>query len=417
MTYTFKLARRIARLRVVTLAAAAGFAVSACDNADRLGPTSPDQPTATDAGAAVLPPAFATTSAASGIPFGAFDVPNLLLSSAMSSVRAVGPADILPVLQAAQRVGARVVVRLSAGEKYWTNPDHTVNLDKWKSQVARFKVVDLKPYIADGTLLAHYLIDEPHDASNWGGEPVPYSTVEAMARYSKELWPGLTTVVRSYPDWLAKAPFQWKYLDAAWAQYSARKGEVNGWMKTQTSYAKQAGLGLVVGLNLLDGGTEASGIPGTKAGTYAMSASQIKAWGSVLATNSQSCAVYSWRYTPSYFGRSDVAAAIAYVAALAKNRASQSCQPALALPSVNPTPIVLKVSGRVQGDRQYMTLDWTGAKGPYVDVQRVGLRTLTTENDGHFVLSQRSRFPITYTYKVCQKGSSVCSKSVSVSFR
>jgi hypothetical protein len=421
MTYTFKLARRLARFRGALLATSV-LCVAACEAGETLGPVAVGEETATDQVADVTTDAAVSFqvagSTARGITFGAFDLPEDRFGATLTgSVRAVGPDNILPILAAARAAGARVVVRLSRGPLYWTNADHSVNLAKWKGLVSRFKDVNIQPYIADGTLLAHYMIDEPHDPSNWGGEPVPFETIEAMAKFSKELWPGLTTVVRDFPDWLSKAPFEWKYLDAAWSQYSARKGDVNAWIKTQVAYAQQEGLGLIVGLNWLDGGTSASGIPGTRSGSYAMSASQLKTFGSALATNPYACAMYSWKYSPAYLGRSDIKAAVDAIAALARNRDWRSCQPAQVIPSINPSPIALKVTGRVQGPMQYMSLDWTGAKGSWVDVYRVGARTVTTENDGHYVNSRKYQDPITYTYKVCQKGTSICSKSVSVSFK
>jgi len=347
MTHTFKLARWAARFRAVALVAAVvGF--MACENADRLGPiTLGDTPTVAnptsssdsaiglpvdpaegdtltdaqvEANEALGEAAFVTGRTAQGVAFGAFDLPSGKFSPSITgSVRAVGPDNILQILAAARKSGARVVVRLSRSSTYWTNRNPSVNLALCKWHIARFKRVNLKPYIADGTLLAHYMIDEPHDASNWGGKPVPFATLEAMAKFSKQLWPGLTTVVRSYPDWLAKAPFRWRYLDAAWAQYSARKGEVNSWMRTQASYARQEGLGLIVGLNWLHGGR-------ARGGRYPMSASQIKSFGSALASNSYACGVYNWRYDTRYFGRSDIKAAIAYVASKSKNRTRQSCR-------------------------------------------------------------------------------------------
>jgi hypothetical protein len=420
MTYTFKLARRMARLRAALLATSM-LGLAACDAVETLGPVPAGEETMTEVAGVPTADAvsFAAASTTKGVTFGAFDLPEDKFSGTLDgSVRAVNPDNILPILAAARAVGGRVIVRLSKGPRYWTNSDHSVNLAKWKSLVGRFKDVNIQPYIADGTLLAHYMIDEPHDASNWGGDPVPYETVEAMAQYSKQLWPGLTTVVRSYPDWLAKAPFQWKYLDAAWSQYTASKGDIDTWMKSQTAFAKQEGLGLIVGLNWLDGGTSASGIRGTRSGAWAMSASQIRTFGSVLVSNPYACGVFSWKYTSTYVNRSDIKAAIAQVAVLAKDRPWQSCQAgSVSLPSTNPSPISLKVTGRTAGGVQYMSLDWTGAKGSRVDVYRVGARAVTTENDGHYGNSRKWNRAITYTYKVCQSGSKVCSKSVSVSFR
>jgi hypothetical protein len=352
MTHTFKLARRGARFRAVAFVAAV-FGFAACDNADRLGPIASGDGTSIladssamaddsanfvdgdtlsdaqlDANEALPEAAFVTTArTARGIAFGPYNLPTSLYGPTFTaSAIAAGPSDILHRLEAARRSGARVLVRLSAGERYWLNRNKSVNLSKWKLQIARFKRVNLKPYIKDGTLLGHILIDEPHDKSNWGGRPVPFATLEAMAKYSKQLFPGLTTVVRSYPPWLAGASFRWKYLDAAMAQYTARKGEVSRWMREQSSAARREGLGLIVSLNLLNGGNRASRLRGLYRGYYAMSASQIKSWGTLLATNSMSCGFFFWNYNQRYFGRSDIKAALKLVSAKAKSRSRQSCR-------------------------------------------------------------------------------------------
>jgi hypothetical protein len=349
MTYTFKLARRMARFRAVALVAAL-LGTAACS--DRLDPSSPAEvpgdatinPVALDSTAAPAALSFYTGATAPGISFGAFDMSTGMLNTSgfTGVVKASGPTDIIGTLDAARKVGARVVVRMSGSNSYFQNSDGTLSLTKWKAQIARFKYVNLAPYIKDGTLMGHYLVDEPHDVNDWGGKPVPFATLEAMAKYSKELWPTLATMVRAYPDWLANASFHWYYLDAAWAQYSARKGEVTGWMSNQAYYAKNEGLALVVGLNLLNGGNSSSGIRGETSGSYAMSASQIKSWGSVLATHPLACAVLSWKYSSTYFSRSDVKAALTYVADKAKNRSTKSCTPSKSLgisePGLNSAP-------------------------------------------------------------------------------
>jgi hypothetical protein len=328
----FKLARRAARFRAVALVAAL-LGGSACS--DRLGPNSPAEvpgdalnPVALDSTAAPAALSFYTGATAPGISFGAFDMSTSMLNTSNYTgvVKAVGPSDIIGTLNAARRVGARVVVRMSGSNNYFRNSDGTLSLTKWKARIARFKYVNLAPYIKDGTLMGHYILDEPHDVNDWGGRPVPFATLEAMAKYSKQLWPSLATIVRAYPDWLSKASFHWYYLDAAWAQYSYRKGEVNGWIRNQAYYAKNEGLALVVGLNLLNGGNSSSGIRGTSYGSYAMSASQIKSWGSVLATHPQACAVLSWKYSSTYFSRTSIKSALSYVAYKAKNRSTKLCR-------------------------------------------------------------------------------------------
>jgi hypothetical protein len=324
MTHMFKLARRTARLRGTVLAGL--FAVATgCDSVNRLDPSDlTDSPAgAIDNGTLATSdptgPSFYTGNTAPGIAFGAFDLPSSLFNYTYSgAVKAAGPSDILSTLAAARRVGARVIIRLTGSADYYQNSDGSVNLTKWKARVARFKTVNLSSYIADGTFLGHFLIDEPHDKTNWGGRTVPFATLEAMAKYSKEIWPGLATMVRSTPRWLAGASFRYVYLDAAWTQYSVRFGDLNHWISSEASTARNEGLGLVVGLNWLSGGRTS--------GTYPMTASQIKTFGSILATTSSACAFYGWKYSSSYFGRSDIKSALATVASKAKNRSRTSCR-------------------------------------------------------------------------------------------
>jgi hypothetical protein len=352
MTHTFKLARRAARFRAVAVFAAL-LGAAACSS-DRLGPNTLGDPLSavndsvaldsatglpiepvdgdtltdaqTDANEALPEAAFVTASRARGIAFGHFDMPRKMYGAiASGSVIASGPGDVIGTLEAARRAGARVVIRMSGRDNYFRNRNRTLNLARWKARVARFKRVNLQSYIKDGTLIGHYILDEPHNTNTWKGG-VPYSTIEAMAKYSKQLWPGLTTMVRAYPDWLANASFRYKYLDAAWAQYSGRKGEVRSWIKDQSKWAQREGLGLVVGLNFLNGGDRSSRIKGPRRGSYSMSPSQVRNWGSVLASDSRACAFLSWKYDSRYFNRTGIKSALKVVAAKAKNRERKSCR-------------------------------------------------------------------------------------------
>ena len=376
MTHTFKLARRAARFRAGAVFAAL-LGAAACSS-DRLGPNTSGDPISalndsvaldsatglpidsitglpidsitglpidsttglpiepvdgdtlsdaeTDANEALPEAAFVTGAKTKGIAFGHFDMPRKMYGRVASgAVVAAGPGDVIRTLEAARRAGTRVVIRMSGADTRFRNSNRTLNLAKWKARVARFKKVNLAPYIKDGTLMGHYILDEPHNMNTWKGG-VPYSTIEAMAKYSKQLWPGLTTMVRAYPDWLANASFRYKYLDAAWAQYSGRKGEVRSWMKEQSKWAQREGLGLVVGLNFLNGGDRSSRIKGLRSGSYAMSARQIKNWGSVLASDSHACAFLSWKFDSKYFNRAGIKAALGVVASKAKSREKKSCR-------------------------------------------------------------------------------------------
>jgi hypothetical protein len=108
--------------------------------------------------------------------------------------------------------------------------------------------------------------------------------------------------------------------------YESWRGDPRAWIKGQVALAKQAGLGLVVGLNLLNGGTEASGIKGTKGKFYSMSAGQISKWGKIMLAEPYACAFFAWKFTREYNKRSDVKRALAELLELAKKHPETSCR-------------------------------------------------------------------------------------------
>jgi hypothetical protein len=78
------------------------------------------------------------------------------------------------------------------------------------------------------------------------------------------------------------------------------------------------------------------------------------------------------------------------------------------------TGISISVKGaRINKKRESVQIAWSGATGSSVDVYRNAQR-ITTSNDGSYTDTLRT--PGTYSYKVCQRGSSVCSASASVSW-
>ncbi len=162
-----------------------------------------------------------------------------------------------------------------------------------------------------GTIIGHFLLDEPNDPANWNGRALSSSTVDQMAQYSKQLWSSLTTIVRSEPGYFGTM----HYLDAAWAQYLARKGTASDYINRNVNDAKNRGLQLVIGMNILNGGTP----NGDK-----MTASEIKSWGTTLLGSSYPCAFISWTYD-SYLSNSSVKDAMDALRNKAENRSTKSC--------------------------------------------------------------------------------------------
>jgi hypothetical protein len=323
---------RTARLRAL----AAGLLVLCAACADEsAGPSStadlPADPVgspveSTDLAAAVLD----TRSSQPGIVFGSVSMENEYLNNVHTGWLTGGPLDpknILSKLSGARAKGGRVVIKLCKGsDSYVKNGDGTFSLTKWKSLVSRYRDVNLDSYISDGTIVGHYLIDEPHRTERWGGKAISQATLEAMAKHSKELWPQMTTMVRVVPSWLESASLTYKYLDAGWTQYTAKKGDAAKWVTAEAEAAKRKGLGLVVGMNVIDGGNGSSGIRGMASGKWAMSASELRNYGSAMLGPSHACAFFNAHHETWYYGRSDIKSAMADVSAKAQAHAKTSCR-------------------------------------------------------------------------------------------
>jgi hypothetical protein len=90
--------------------------------------------------------------------------------------------------------------------------------------------------------------------------------------------------------------------------------------------AKSKGLGLVAGLNLLDGGNGSSGIQGTQPKTWSMSAAEVKTYGNALLGQSYVCAFSMWRYDATYYNRTDIKNALADLSAKARSHVKTACK-------------------------------------------------------------------------------------------
>ena len=230
----------------------------------------------------------------------------------------------------------RIVIAL-APRDLAINSDRTFSMTRWRTQVDAYRNLGLEPYIADGTILGHYLIDEPQCASCWGGERIPSSTVEELASYSKSIWPSMATGVRAAPTHTENVRYQ--QLDFAWAQWEGPLHRPSHGMTpekfrdVETAAARERGLGLVFGLNYMDGGDGSSKIPGTydnptdpDVNRWQMSAAEVRKVGAVFAAAPLACALLSWKYEPSFLARSGVQSALEHVAGIAKNRERTSCK-------------------------------------------------------------------------------------------
>ena len=269
-----------------------------------------------------------------GIPFGEAGLaPEQLRAPYTGAVLPVSRGRLGAVLTLAQQHRVRLVLNLAGSGNHYRNPDGTFNLAEWKTRIDAYRDVDLAPYVTEGLVLAHFLLDEPGAIRTWGGRPVSRAEVEEMAAYSKSIWPALPTVVRATPAWLLSGDTTYQHLDIAWAQWAGPEhGAGSGrtpeeFRDEQVALAKQLQLGLVFGLNYLDGGDGSSGIPGTGANPswWQMSPAELVRVGTVLAAAPYACAMISWRYDPGFHARAEVRAALDSVRTVAATRGGTSC--------------------------------------------------------------------------------------------
>lgn len=197
---------------------------------------------------------------------------------------------LLPQVRAA---GLHVTLRLTGDHEYYTEAGG-FSLGAWKARLAEWRGSGLQPFIDDGTLVGHMLLD---DVVNWDGYDPTAADFEEMARYSKDLFPGLMTFVRQKAtDLPVPAGGRYQWVDAQVNQYEAMEGPVERYAVDQAARARLLGLGVINGLNIADGGDGSSRQPGYRAKHWAMSADEITRYGEALA-RVPSCGMFlNWEY-------------------------------------------------------------------------------------------------------------------------
>lgn len=195
---------------------------------------------------------------------------------------------LLPLVKA--QTDMHVTLRMTSDHGEYTT-DGNFDLQKWKDQITAWQTACaansahcVQPFIDDGTLVGHMLLD---DIFTFDGNDPSATELDEMARYSEEIFPGLMTFVRNKASTMpVPAGGQYVYLDACVNQYTNYQGYSDGPIATyvaeQASAAEELGIGVINGLNIADGGDGSSGVTGWGRGKYAMSAEEITTYGEAL---------------------------------------------------------------------------------------------------------------------------------------
>jgi hypothetical protein len=251
-----------------------------------------------------------------GFAFGPFHLPDTEFGSVFTGAfRALSREDALPTLEAARKAGVHLIIHLTGGRNRHQTAAGAFSVEMFNHELDLFRDIDLTSYVADGTVVGHLLFDEPQDTSNWNGAPVPFEDIEAVAAYSKALWPTLPVGVGGPASFL-EAKADWSVLDFAFSQYTTARGDIKSWIQKEASAAEHSGLGLVFSINVLGGNNR-----------NPVTAQQLTEWGTLLAQEPHVCALLMWKYDVGYFGDPAIADALASIADIARQRADVSCQP------------------------------------------------------------------------------------------
>jgi len=81
-----------------------------------------------------------------------------------------------------------------------------------------------------------------------------------------------------------------------------------------------------------------------------------------------------------------------------------------------PSGITLTATGYKVKGNQKADLEWSGAASTTIDVYRDGIVIATTECDGFYTDNINKKGGGTYTYQVCEAGTSTCFNEATVTF-
>jgi len=361
MTHTFKLARRMARFRLIA-ASSALLVAGACggDDLTTTGPSAPEKlpdPATNDSLPSTdqLPPPSPSPSptlAPVGIPFGPFSLwstshlrPVVDPAPFTASTNFTDASGIVTQINAARALGHKLMLAMTGGahSNYITNG--RFDLAKWKATMNTFNTPAIKAAVAagvaDGTIIGNSVMDEPEHGS-WGGV-MTKPLVDQMGAYVKATFPTLPVgVVHGpngyYPDsqhsW--RPTERYRVLDYVLTQYNwwITTGNIATWRDKVLAQAALDGVAMAFSLNLLDGGihnstTRTCPIPltgGTGTYSYAcrMTAAQVRDWG--LALGPSGCALLMWRHDATFVSKPDNMQAFNDVAARLATSPAKSCR-------------------------------------------------------------------------------------------
>jgi hypothetical protein len=270
-------------------------------------------------------------SGTGGLTFGSYECTGSNLGPFSLCIRAAG-SWTQSELSGLKAAGGKLILNQGGYAKF-KNASGLYDSSKYYTWVQALKpyVASWQPYLDAGILVGAQVIDD-RGKENWGGVAITNAQLDEMAKWWKEIAPGITTFVSGgYATDLVG--YSYRYLDGSITQYNAGyMGDVTVWRDKQVAAARSAGTSLILSLNVLAGGKILSGCwnitsgDPAVAGTCSMTASEVRAYGAVLAAAPDICGMASWKSLSTYQSLAGVTDALKYVNELAKARPAVSCK-------------------------------------------------------------------------------------------
>jgi hypothetical protein len=276
--------------------------------------------------------------------------------------RSIGAAErnaqLLATLRKIQDCGATVSLRIARAALKDSN--NRLSVATAHRELATWP--DLTPFLAGPrpTVFSFHLGDDVERDEEWG-YPVPtlLAMWDTIARPLAERHPGTPRVLRALATQMAQRPaegrpdsLRWRWMTTALAQYAGpvRHRPPGEFVATQVATAKRLKLGLLLGINLINGGCGPRtgrhpaalayaclpGIPGdsfpgdgSPAGRYQLSAIELAKYGEVQLREPYSCGNLSWswgeNFGSNFHKRADIRAAALALGGIAQARPFTSC--------------------------------------------------------------------------------------------
>lgn len=288
------------------------------------------------------------SSAPIGVRFGAFSAwagttlkPNSDLFTL--SLGNVQPSALIARLAASKAKRQGMLVHFAGGDRAASSTLGVFDRTKYDALVRSFAPLssEIEKAVADGTIFAAMVMDEPfnrggpgNEANGWGGV-MTKARVDSLCTLHKQLWPNIATGVTH--DWDDFEPGKsYRVCDFIVSQYRLAKGPVQAFRDSSLALGRRDGHAVAFSLNIMDGGTPA---PGGKTGpwlcgpatggrgTYTpncrMTPEQVRDLGYLLG--SAGCALLMWRYEASMMSVPTYQAAFKAVADSLGKLPSRSC--------------------------------------------------------------------------------------------